>query len=108
MWLDFTADDCIEYDVWVNGGQPTTQSGGDFETIDKVKQASTRCQNPIRIQCQTATGTPYDQTGQIVTCNLWDGLTCNNMDQFDPNGCMDYRVRLGCVKQTPQCGELLS
>ncbi|XP_061179555.1 hemocytin-like [Saccostrea echinata] len=45
----------------------------------------------------------YDQRGHIVSCNLWEGLTCNNMDQFDPTGCLDYRVRLGCLKQTSEC-----
>ncbi|KAK3108253.1 hypothetical protein FSP39_004202 [Pinctada imbricata] len=96
-------DDCIEYDTWVNVGQNTPQTSGDREPIDQVKNMSLRCRTPIRIQCQSATGVPYDQTGQIVTCNLWEGLTCNNADQFDPKGCMDYRVRLGCLKQSPEC-----
>lgn len=103
----FTGDSCIEYDTWVNVGHNTPGSTGDIEPIAKVKELSHHCQNPLRIQCQTVGGVDYDQTGQIVTCNLWEGLTCNNMDQLDPTGCLDYRVRLGCLKKTPECGKSL-
>lgn len=103
----FTGDSCIEYDTWVNVGHNTPGSTGDIEPIAKVMELSHHCQSPLRIQCQTVGGMDYDQTGQIVTCNLWEGLTCNNMDQFDPTGCLDYRVRLGCLKKTPECGKSL-
>ena len=86
-------------------GHNTPDATGDIEPISKVKELSLTCRQPLRIQCQTVGGVDYDQTGQIVTCNLWEGLTCNNMDQFDPTGCLDYRVRLGCLKQTPECGQ---
>ena len=58
------------------------------------------------IQCVRASDElPYDKTGQIVKCNLWDGFVCNNTD--NPPLCYDYKVRIGCLKMTPECSKLL-
>lgn len=103
--INYIDDNCIVYDAWVNTGQPTPINGGDYETIDQVKAAALTCRRPLRIECRTATGTPYSQTGQAVTCSLDRGLVCNNADQIDVHGCLDYKVRLGCLKSTPECGK---
>ncbi|XP_067650638.1 mucin-5AC-like [Haliotis asinina] len=95
---------CVIWDSWVNLGQVTLTSNGDREPIDEVKKASLTCQQPMRIECRTATPdhTASGETGQTVTCNLWKGLVCNNADQKEPM-CFDYEVRLGCLKQTKEC-----
>ncbi|XP_033761396.1 mucin-5AC-like [Pecten maximus] len=96
-------ENCVEYDNWVNIGQPTPLSGGDYERIDGVKAASQHCHSPMKIECRTATGVLYNETDQVVSCNLWQGLVCNNADQADSNGCFDYKVRLGCLRNSPEC-----
>ncbi|XP_021374153.1 mucin-5AC-like [Mizuhopecten yessoensis] len=96
-------ESCVDYDAWVNIGQPTPLSGGDFERIEKVKAASQNCHSPMKIECRTATGVAYNETGQVVSCNLWQGLVCNNADQADSHGCFDYKVRLGCLRNSPEC-----
>ena len=101
----FLADDCIEWDNWVNEGHISLTSGGDYEPITAVQAASLMCTNPIMIQCARASDElPYDKTGQVVKCSLWDGFMCNNTD--NPPLCYDYKVRLGCLKTTPECGRL--
>jgi hypothetical protein len=69
------------------------------------------CSTPLDIQCQTTTGTNYNQTRQIVTCNKNIGLTCENAKN---NGstrkatCKDYKVKFKCPintnTTTPICG----
>ncbi|VDI58130.1 Hypothetical predicted protein [Mytilus galloprovincialis] len=92
---------CTEWDNWVNLHTP--DASGDSEPIAEVKKHSHICINPMKIECRTATGSTADDLGQIISCDLWSGLQCDNMHQFDPNGCADYKVRLGCLKQTSEC-----
>ncbi|XP_071181496.1 uncharacterized protein [Mytilus edulis] len=92
---------CTEWDNWVNLHTP--DASGDSEPIAEVKKHSHICINPMKIECRTATGSTADDLGQIISCDLWSGLQCDNMNQFDPNGCADYKVRLGCLKQTSEC-----
>ncbi|CAG2193683.1 unnamed protein product [Mytilus edulis] len=92
---------CTEWDNWVNLHTP--DASGDSEPIAEVKKHSHICINPMKIECRTATGSTADDLGQIISCDLWSGLQCDNMNQFDPNGCADYKVRLACLKQTTQC-----
>ena len=84
---------------------PAPGGNGDREPIDEVKKHSPICQNPMKIECLTATGAKPDDLGQIVTCDLWHGLECDNMNQFSPSGCDDYKVRLACLKHTPECSK---
>ncbi|XP_048245056.1 mucin-19-like isoform X7 [Haliotis rufescens] len=95
---------CVTWDKWIDLGHVTLTSNGDREPIEEVKKASLTCQQPMSIECRTATPdhTASGETGQKVTCNLWEGLVCNNADQKEPM-CFNYEVRLGCLKQTPEC-----
>ncbi|KAL3831915.1 hypothetical protein ACJMK2_023609 [Sinanodonta woodiana] len=96
-------DNCIEWDRWVNEGHLTLTSGGDFEKIGLVQNMSTRCHTPMKIQCVRASDElPADQTGQVTECNLWNGFSCSNADQIG-GICYEYKVRLGCLKNTPEC-----
>ena len=94
---------CTEWDNWVNLHTP--DASGDSEPIAEVKKHSHICINPMKIECRSATGSTADDLGQIISCDLWSGLQCDNMNQFDPNGCADYKVRLACLKQTSECCE---
>jgi len=58
----------------------------------------------VLIECVRASDElPYDKTGQKVTCDLWNGLRCFNTD--NPPLCYDYKVRLGCLKDIPECSK---
>ncbi|XP_052092501.1 mucin-5AC-like [Mytilus californianus] len=92
---------CTQWDNWVN--MHTPDASGDSEPIAEVKKHSQICTNPMKIECRTATGSTADDLGQIISCNLWSGLQCDNMNQIEQNGCADYKVRLACLKQTTEC-----
>ena len=101
-----SADSCVIFDEWVNVNTPTPMNTGDMETIKDAMDLALNCLNPIKVDCRTATGTPYNQTGQVTTCNMVDGFICKNTDQTDTNGCLDYKIRLGCLKNSPECSAL--
>ncbi|KAL4222951.1 Mucin-5B [Mactra antiquata] len=96
------SDGCIVWDQWINQGHLSLTSGGDTEPIADVQAASQVCKTPIKIECVRANDElPISQTGQTVKCNLWDGFECFNADNVPL--CYDYKVRLGCLKNTPEC-----
>ncbi|WAR09825.1 MFGM-like protein [Mya arenaria] len=96
------SNSCIFWDVWVNEGHLTLTSGGDSEPISALQSLSERCTTPIMIDCVRASDElPYDQAGQKVKCDLWNGLQCFNADNSPL--CYDYKARLGCLKNTTEC-----
>ncbi len=66
---------------------------GDFETIGGTIPAP--CPAPTAIECQTTDGVDYAATGQVVTCDVSQGLICINAQQTDWT-CLDYKVRFLC------------
>ena len=89
----------------MNLGRPSADSPGDYEPIDDVIAASPNCKDPVEIECRRSIdGLPWDSTGQIVSCDTWAGLSCNDTDQSPPI-CFDYEVRLGCYKNIPECSK---
>ncbi|WAQ93432.1 EDIL3-like protein [Mya arenaria] len=98
----YPTNSCIYWDVWVNEGHLTLTSGGDSEPISALQSLSKKCPTPVMIECVRASdGLPYDQEGQNVKCDLWNGLQCFNAD--NPPLCYDYKARLGCLKNTTEC-----
>ncbi|WAQ93448.1 EDIL3-like protein [Mya arenaria] len=96
------SNSCIFWDIWVNEGHLTLTSGGDSEPISALQSLSERCTTPIMIDCVRASDElPYDQAGQKVKCDLWNGLQCFNADNSPL--CYDYKARLGCLKNTTEC-----
>ncbi|CAH1788470.1 unnamed protein product, partial [Owenia fusiformis] len=95
--------ECVEFEDWVNTGAVSLE--GDLEPIDAIINVTPNCQNPIAIQCRKASSdkTPHYKTGQVVSCNLWEGLSCRHADQQNQPFCYDYEVRLGCLMQVPEC-----
>lgn len=87
---------CINYGPWISLTDPSSALFGDEELIDDVISASGVCNNPIEIECRTmSTRKDYTQTGQIVTCDLEQGLVCKN-EQQSSYRCYNYEVRLKC------------
>ncbi|XP_039609077.1 mucin-2-like isoform X2 [Polypterus senegalus] len=97
-----------KYTSWISSFYPDFKSTGDFETIANIKQKGYAiCQSPREIQCRAVElpDVELSEIGQIVTCNLNEGLICKNNDQTgDVKLCYDYEVRFlcceGCEKET--------
>lgn len=51
--------------------------------------------NVTKIECMTTDGIPFESAGEIASCHVVSGLTCNNGDNF-PIPCSDYQVRYWC------------
>ena len=53
----------------------------------------------VSVECQSTDGQPYYSTGEIVSCNVDQGLVCDNADNFP--GCQhDYMLRYQCEETT--------
>ncbi|RUS78725.1 hypothetical protein EGW08_013512, partial [Elysia chlorotica] len=96
--------ECLEWDTWVDTHQPSLGNKNDKASINELSDASPTCKYPIAIECRTATPDHRSSktTNQAVVCNLWDGLNCNASKVNEPI-CFNYEVRLGCLKNTPEC-----
>lgn len=79
--------------TWFDRDNPT--DNGDFEDLKSLNREHGVCSNPTGIQCETVTGIPHNQTGEVVTCTLPIGCVCKNADQPD-GACQDYRVKFCC------------
>nr|XP_039272140.1 uncharacterized protein LOC120346463 [Styela clava] len=105
---------CVDsWTEWFNVAKPSgitiagvTLSGGDFESIYKIRQKYDEewggngklCSESktVAIECRTSNGIPWQQTGQIgLECDLFDGFMCYNRPQ--PGKCFDYEVRFYCI-----------
>lgn len=78
--------------AWLNRDGPS--GSGDFETLADFSPSQV-CPNPVGIECETTSGTPWYQTGQVYTCLPHVGGMCNNSEQSG-GFCQDYRVRFYC------------
>ncbi|XP_076461744.1 uncharacterized protein LOC143294198 [Babylonia areolata] len=79
---------------WINKDSPTT-GDGDHEVLTDVERA-VMCGGQITdIQCYTTGDIPSYSSGEILTCDLTNGLVCNNNDNF-PVPCSDYQIRYFC------------
>ncbi|XP_054464014.1 mucin-5AC-like [Anoplopoma fimbria] len=74
--------------------------GGDNETYEKIREAGHKiCAKPSQIQCRAEKfpNVTIDNVGQVVQCNLAEGLTCRNEDQLGQLAlCFNYQVRVLC------------
>eukprot|EP00079_Xenopus_tropicalis_P035072 XP_017948843.1 PREDICTED: mucin-2-like [Xenopus tropicalis] len=75
-------------------------SDGDFETFENIKAAGNSiCQKPENIECRAERFPTKNITeiGQVVTCNVKNGLICKNQDQdWNFPLCYNYQVRVLC------------
>ncbi|XP_019623677.1 PREDICTED: mucin-2-like isoform X2 [Branchiostoma belcheri] len=94
-------DEMHGWTPWMNSFYPNPATGGDFETFDNLREQFAFCANEdiISIECRdSATGLPFDQTGQNgVKCDINSGLQCLNTQQFPIPACADYEIRVYCL-----------
>ena len=79
---------------WVNKDTPDTGDGDhEFLTTEELARF---CVGGVvtHIECYSG-DIPYESTGEIATCDLKNGLVCNNKDN-EPVPCSDYKVRYLC------------
>ncbi|XP_019623670.1 PREDICTED: uncharacterized protein LOC109469577 [Branchiostoma belcheri] len=84
---------------WMNAGYPNSVNGGDYETFSVLRRQYSFCldQEVVDVECRVAEyGTPYNQAGQNVKCDVLNGLTCNNNEQSPVPECYDYEIRFKC------------
>lgn len=79
--------------AWLDRDNPS--GNGDYELLTDFVAAGQVCANPIGIACETTTGIPHTQTGEVYSCSVTNGGTCVNANQPD-GACLDYRVRFLC------------
>ncbi|KAI8515354.1 hypothetical protein Bbelb_061670 [Branchiostoma belcheri] len=89
---------------WMNSFYPDVISGGDFETLDNLRKKYDFCGPEMitNIQCRVDSRLEldYTKTGQDVTCDIHQGLVCENSKQRGLLPfCYDYKVRVFC-----ECG----
>ncbi|KAK7483904.1 hypothetical protein BaRGS_00024788, partial [Batillaria attramentaria] len=87
------------WSVWVNRDKPSVGEGEkEFMTHSELTEF---CLGGTLddVDCETVSDVPHYLSGQKVTCDVADGLTCKNSDNF-PNGCSDFKIRYHC-----QCPE---
>ena len=53
----------------------------------------------VSVECQSTDNQPYYSTGEIVICNIDQGLVCENADNF-PACQHDYMIRYQCEETT--------
>ncbi len=86
-----------DWTPWLNRDQPSGK--GDYETLADFLEAGQACTCPLDIECQTADGQDWRETGQVYTCSRTQGGICVNDRQTDGRRCLDYRVRFFCASE---------
>ncbi|XP_031734062.1 mucin-5AC-like isoform X2 [Anarrhichthys ocellatus] len=90
-----------EWSPWYDTSFPTLGiPGGDSEIYEDIREAGHEiCAKPSQIQCRAEKfpNVTIDNLGQVVECNLANGLTCRNEDQSGPLAlCFNYQIRVLC------------
>ena len=83
----------------MSGTQPTIGKGGEKENVDVLRHKYSFCADDkiIDIKCRVVGQTKINYFfGQIVTCDLANGLICNNHDQGVDGECLDYEISYFC------------
>ncbi|XP_057582973.1 mucin-5B-like [Hippopotamus amphibius kiboko] len=73
-------------------------SGGDFETYANIQAAGGAiCQRPLYLECRAEAlpNKTLQELGQVVRCQLEEGLVCRNQDQRGLL-CLNYQIRVFC------------
>lgn len=99
-WSNNSACDCaptVRCPNWTGWLDRDNAGGvGDFETLkDFLSTGQVHCNHPIAIQCETLSGVPWYQAGEVYRCESDVGGVCVNAQQPD-RACQDYQVRFCC------------
>uniref|UniRef100_A0A8K9Y153 VWFD domain-containing protein n=1 Tax=Oncorhynchus mykiss TaxID=8022 RepID=A0A8K9Y153_ONCMY len=94
---------CV-WSQWFDTTFPTLGTpGGDSETYNNIRaEGHNICEKPSNIQCRAEKypNVSISQVGQVVQCNVAEGLTCRNEDQSGPFPlCFNYQVRVLCCDE---------
>uniref|UniRef100_A0A8C1TCZ9 WxxW domain-containing protein n=1 Tax=Cyprinus carpio TaxID=7962 RepID=A0A8C1TCZ9_CYPCA len=93
---------------WNDFGGPTTgRKGGEIVSIERIIDTYHNiCSVPKEVQCRAKhyPGVPLSQLGQVVKCNMKDGLVCLNKHQGLAQHCYDYEIRVFCCDEN--CGNI--
>uniref|UniRef100_A0A8C4TAB5 Mucin-5AC n=1 Tax=Erpetoichthys calabaricus TaxID=27687 RepID=A0A8C4TAB5_ERPCA len=86
---------------WYDFHFPTFGTTGDeVETLERVKSAEGAvCDKPSQIECRAEKfpNKTIEEVGQIVSCDVSQGLICKNQQQTGPlHLCYNYEIRLLC------------
>ncbi|XP_046897349.1 mucin-5AC-like [Hypomesus transpacificus] len=94
---------CV-WSVWYDTASPTLGTpGGDSETYKNLRAKGYKiCDQPSQIQCRAEKfpNVSIEHIGQVVQCEIAEGLTCRNEDQSGPFPlCFNYQVRVLCCDE---------
>nr|XP_046204828.1 mucin-2-like [Oncorhynchus gorbuscha] len=94
---------CV-WSQWFDTTFPTLGTpGGDSETYNNIRaEGHDICEKPSKIQCRAEKypNVSISQVGQVVQCNVAEGLTCRNEDQSGKFPlCFNYQVRVLCCDE---------
>uniref|UniRef100_A0A671K5G8 Mucin-5AC-like n=1 Tax=Sinocyclocheilus anshuiensis TaxID=1608454 RepID=A0A671K5G8_9TELE len=95
---------CIcHWSDWNDSGGPTTgPDGGEVVPIKRLTDTyPTICSALKEVQCRAKRypGVPLSQLGQVVKCNMKDGLVCQNKNQGLAQQCYEYEIRAFCCDE---------
>ncbi|WAR09835.1 CRAM-like protein [Mya arenaria] len=99
-----TVNRCTQshWSPWINRDNPNI-GGGDYENMTDNEKADFCIGGTIKsIECVTTDGIASYSSGEIMTCTLLNGFSCNSQDNA-PIQCSDYKIRYFC-----QCEETVS
>ncbi|XP_059566902.1 mucin-5B-like [Myotis daubentonii] len=93
---------------WLDQSYPMPgASGGDFETYANMQAAGRPvCARPVGLECRAERlpDVPLEQLGQVVQCQLEEGLVCHNRDQGGRfKMCFNYQIRVLCCDDYSHC-----
>ena len=91
-----------KWSMWINRHTVSSPMDNDIEKmmpgeLDRFCRYGTITD----VECTALDETPYDKTGDIVTCTKEKGLLCDSFRNF-PLGCKDYQIRYSCTEQVCQ------
>ncbi|WAR14240.1 HMCT-like protein [Mya arenaria] len=99
-----TVNRCTQshWSSWINRDNPNI-GGGDYESLTDKEKADFCIGGTIKsIECVTTDGIASYSSGEIISCTLLNGFSCNSQDNA-PIPCSDYKIRYFC-----QCEETSS
>ncbi|XP_074854648.1 mucin-5AC [Carettochelys insculpta] len=96
-----------KWSEWYDVHLPSLDNEGDSETYDDIKKAGiVICNKPENIECRAEKypEKSIDDIGQIVQCNVSNGLVCRNADQQGVLPvCYNYQIKVLCCDDFSNC-----
>ncbi|XP_070763114.1 mucin-2-like, partial [Enoplosus armatus] len=94
-----------KWSEWYDVDKPK-KDGSDRETYKNIRNSGKQvCQNPSNIECGSTEDIRNNfsdfvsETGQVVTCDVKNGLMCEKKDQLRrPRKCFNYKIRVQCCE----------